>query len=426
MISSSIIKKSILSISILLIASTVAFSQHYSNNEYRRLSLSVSGGASLGDMNQGNYFMSSNFSVNTKDTPAFGLGVQYALTPAWSLELGYRHTQVKGRAIPFTSSVNLFTLKNFVNLNQLLFVNRISNRVNPFLTAGIGYDVVNYDGPDAAYDLHNASYNAGAGVAYRLTNTVDLFSQYEYHIGSNSIDNDDEGFGTDLINTLTFGVRINFGKKDAKLASWRDVPVDISPSEYDRFMTQSNLISNLEQRVEQVEKRDTDNEKLLTELKNEKEAEIDSLKNHISRLNERLSNLKMAFSELQDKTINGVEVDTATGLTESLPRGHYVQIFATQNLDIARDMREHTLQQLNGVIEQAEEKIFIIHRKEFYEVMIGLFKEFSHASDVQEVLKPIHEDAYVISFPRPLSLKTDFEGLEVINTNKAEITVFNN
>jgi prefoldin subunit 5 len=358
--------------------------------------------------------MSSNFSVNTENTPTFGAGLQYALTPAWSLELGYRHASIKGTAEPFETSMNLFTLKNFISLNQIFFVNRISERVNPFLSFGIGYDFFNYEDSEEKFTAHNSSYNAGAGIAYKLSNTIDLFTHYEYHLGSNAIDNDVEGWGSDLINSVTGGVRINFGKKDTKHPSWRPVPVDISPADYDLFVRQSNVIDDLRYRVDNLEQ-DNDEITQYTSVIDKKSAEIDSLKTHIDKLNQRITKLENSFSNLREENnIVKKEVDKETGLTVSLPGGHYVQIFATYNLGIAQDVREHAIQYLKNRVQNPEEEIFIIHRKQFYEVMIGFFNNFESADDIKEVMTQIHNDAYVITFPRPVNLKPDFEGIEVL------------
>lgn len=419
----SFIKKGAICILLYLFVSTTAFSQSYSNTDYRKLSLSISGGASLGDVNKGFYFMSSNFSTNIENTPTFGAGLQYALTPAWSLELGYQHAQIKGKSEPFETSMNFISLKNFINLNQLFFVNRISNRVNPFLTAGIGYDWFNYDGPDENFFSHNTSYNAGAGVAFKLSNTVDLFTHYEYHLASNAADNYSEGWGADLINSLTGGIRINFGKKNSEHPSWRPAPVDISPAEYNRFVTQADLIDNLNYRVDKVEQFNS-KEKQYSKIINKKSAEIDSLENRIDHLNERITKLENVFSSIKEESIVKSDVDKETGLTESLPSGHYVQIFATYNLENAQDVTEHAMRYLGDRLQNPEEEIFIILRKQFYEVMIGVFKNFNHADDIKGVMTQIHNDAYVITFPRPINLKTDFEGLKIVDDRVAVSTTY--
>lgn len=399
-----------------LLATSTGFSQNYQDTDYRRLSLSISGGTSLGDMNQSNYFMSSNFSVNTEDTPTFGAGLQYALTPAWSLELGYRHAQIKGRAIPFKTSMNLISLKNIISLNQIFFVNQLSDRINPFLSAGFGYDMFTYNGPDEEFYAHNTSYNAGVGVAFRLTNTVDLISQYEYHLASNSTDNEVAGYGADFINTLTAGVRINFGKKDSKHPSWQPVPVDVSPSDYNRFMSQAVTIDDLERKISEIAQRQKEKEHEYNQIVGKQSSEIDSLKARINRLDTNTDKLATAFSKHQ-KESKDIKIDPKTGFAESLPGGHYVQIFATYHLANAQSVRELALQNLKEVLQNSEEQIFIIQRKKFYEVMIGVFIDFAQAKDVQKVMVQVHEDAYVITFPRPINLKPDFEGLKVVDKN---------
>ncbi|MDR8391994.1 outer membrane beta-barrel protein [Aliifodinibius sp. S!AR15-10] len=411
-------KRSVLSISILLLTFATCFSQSTEQTDYRRLSLSLSAGANLGDMNTGNYFMSSNFSVNTKNTPTFGIGVQYALTPDWSFEVGYRHAQIKGVTKPFETTMHFFTLKNVINLNQLFSLNQTYSRINPFLTFGLGYDSGKYQGADEKFKIHNTSYNAGAGIAYRLSNTVDLFSHYEYHLGSNHSDNENEGLGTDLINSLTAGVRINFGKKESRLLSWREAPVDLSRSDYDLFSKRLSRLDDLEQTLVLMENRLTEKEQLIEKLEQEKSTEIDSLQAQLDRL-------KNDFAKLEID-VKDVKTDKETGFAGSLPQGNYVQIFASNHYDNANFVRQDALSNLHDVLKNTEEKVFIIHRKQFYEVLIGMFENIDHARQVRDIMKQVHHDAYVIHFPRAINLRSDFAGLEVVDSKSLELSAFNN
>lgn len=407
-------KKSALCFFLLFFTTSVAFAQSYQDTDYRKLSLSISGGASLGNVDEGIRFMASSFNVETETTPTFGAGLQYALTPAWSLEVGYQRAKIKGRVEPFETTMNLMTLKNIINLNQIFFINRVSDRLNPFITAGIGYDMFAYDSPETEFDAHNSTYNLGAGLVYKLSNTIDLFTHYEYHIGSNSTDNVVAGFGADLINSLTGGVRINFGKKKSTHPSWRPVPVDVSPSDYNRLISQADLVDDLQRRISEVEQRQEEKEQGYNQIVDQKSAEIDSLKARLSRLNEHVDDLKETFTNAL-KESDGVKVNNKTGFAESLTSGHYVQIFATHHLETAQEIREHTIQSMDEVLQSSEQKILIIRRKEFYEVMIGVFSNFTHAQDVQKVMVEVHDDAYVITFPRPINLQSQFKGLKVID-----------
>jgi opacity protein-like surface antigen len=404
-------KKRVLFLCLFLFISTTVFAQSYQNEHYRRVSLTLSGGASLGDENDNTFFMSSDYSVNVQEAATFGAGLQYALTPAWSLELGYQRARVKGTDISFETDMNLFTLKNIINLNQIFFVNRISDRVNPYLTAGIGYDVFNYEGPNESFDSHTSSLNAGAGIAFKLTNTLDLFTHYEYHLGSNRIDNEAGGWGSDLINSLTGGIRINFG--NSKHLSWRPAPVDLSPSDYNHLVAQAERTDNLTQRLNQLEKRINKNKAQYKKALDKKSTEIDSLKARMHQLSKKTDTLDKAFAGLQEE-VQKLEVDKETGIATALPGGDYVQIFASYDIKNAQQVRNHAIEELGESIPNSSDRIFIIHRKQFYEVMIGKFNNYNQASEVQGVMTQVHDDAYVITFPRPINLKPDFKGLEIV------------
>lgn len=415
------IKYTTLSIFVLLLTASIALSQGV-DDDYRKWSFTLTGGASLGDLNQSDYFMSSNFSVDIENTPTLGGGIQYALTPAWSLELGYRYTQIKGRTIPFETSMNLFTMKNIINLNQVLFTNQSSNRINPFLSAGFGYDTFTYDGPDEEFYAQNSSYNAGVGLAYRLSNTVDLISHYEYHLASNLTDNEIEGYGADFINTMTAGVRINLGEKNTRHISWRPAPVEISKSDYNQLLAQSNLLDDIERRLDKIAQRQQKQKEEYNQQIASKSEEIDSLKARLERLDKDAEDLKNSLTEL-DKESTNIKINNKTGFAESLPGGHYVQVFATLHRDIAQNIRNYAAQSLEEVLRNSGQEIIIIQRKEFYEVMIGVFDNFEQAQKVQGVMTDNHDDAYVISFPRPVNLQQDFVDLKILE-DKPLVDIF--
>ena len=411
----SIYMKKLLCFFVFLLITNIAFSQSYTNQDYRRFSLTLNGGTSFGDFSESGNFLSSHFSVDTKNTFRFGGGLQYALTPAWSLELGYQRTQIKGTEIAFETNMDLFTLKNIINLNQLFFVNRISDRLNPFFTLGLGYDMFSYDGPQRSFSDDATSYNAGAGLAFKLSNTVDLFTHYEYHLGVNSVDNETEGWGSDLINSLTGGIRINFGRKNTEHLSWRAVPVELSPSDYDRLMAQADLTDKLQNRMAQMEEHNTKKEKEFETAIAKNTTDIDSLRSGLNNLTLRVDGLEAAFANLQGQIVDS-NVNEKTGMAKSLADGHYVQIFATYNLDIAQDIRQQAIQTLNESLPNPPQNIVILHRKKYYEVMIGAFSNFNDADNIQGIMTEVHDDSYVITFPRPENLMPDFEGMEVVTS----------
>ena len=408
------LKKGFLVLFLLAIIPSIGFAQDYFGYEFRKLSLTVNSGASFGDTNRGEYFLSSNFSTNTKDTYSFGGGIQYALTPAWSLELGYQQTKIRGLDYPFETQMNMISFRNIINLNQLLMINVITERINPFLTAGVGYDLYNYHAPNEKIYNHNSSYNLGAGIAYKLSNTIDLFTHYDYHIGSNEMDNETEGWGADLINSLTAGIRLNFGKPNAIHPSWKPFPMDLSRSDYNTIMAQADRIHSLSNKVDEIDKQNQESHQQFDIDISNNRTEIDSLNIRMDRLEQRMEDLEMAFANMQGH-LNPITVDQETGVAELLPAGHYVQVFATYSFPIAQRVRDHAVGRLNNSLQDIEEKIFIIKRRQYYEVLIGVLTEFNDASTIQQIMTDFHKDAYVISFPRPVNLLVDFEDLKVVH-----------
>ena len=399
---------------IFILIPIISLGQNYQGYDFRTLSLTVNGGASLGDTNRNEYFLSSNFSTNVKNTPTFGLGMQYALSPIWSLELGYQHTQIKGLDRPFETNLNQISFRNIINLNQLLMINLITERFNPFITAGLGYDFYNYRSPDDDIFNHNSSYNLGGGLAYKLTNTVDLFTHYEYHIGSNELDNETEGWGSDLVNSLTAGIRLNFGKAKAIHPSWKPSSPNLSKSDYDLLMAQTDRIKQLSDKVTQLEERSDQNDQRQDSLIQGNRSSIDSLKTRMDLLEQQLNDLELTLSDLRG-SINPVTVNDHSGIAELLPAGHYVQVFAAYTLSPAQHVRNHAVNQLQNSLQEAAGKIFIIKRKQYYEVLIGVLSDFSDATEIKEIMRDFHDDAYIISFPRPINLKMDFKGLKVVD-----------
>lgn len=395
-----------------LLATTPVISQSYQDSDYRNISVTLHGGATLGDVNDADYFLSSDFSTNIENSATFGAGLQYALTPAWSVDLGYRYTKIRGRTQPFETDVNLITLKNIINLNQLLSANRVSPRINPFISLGVGYDYFTFNRADESFSDQNSSYNGGIGIAFKATRSIDLFSHYEYHMGSNAIDNETDGFGSDLINSLTGGVRINFGKKEASHPSWRPVPVELSPSDYDRLMARTDLVDQLETRLNELEDRQENSEQQLADDIQNNVAEIDSLKLRMDRLEGQMVELEEAFSSLKD-SVETIVINRETGMAEYLTTGHYVQIFASRQAGSARQVRNYAREKLEEALQNSDQQIMIIHRKDFYEVIIGVFEEYNPAENVRDIMREVHGDTFVITFPRPVNLQEDFEGLEV-------------
>jgi len=101
-------------------------------------------------------------------------------------------------------------------------------------------------------------------------------------------------------------------------------------------------------------------------------------------------------------------------LRRTVPAGHYVQVFATRDYENSIRIRNRFRELLGDQLDNPDEQVFIIQRRQFFEVLIGTFQRFAAA---QEILPPAVDemsDAFIITFPRPLSLKEQYEGTVIL------------
>ncbi len=376
---------------------------HGQNQSLNRFSLTIQGGANFGDFKsaQGIPIMRSNLSKLTETTPAFGAGMQYAITPAWTLEAGYKYSNIRGEDGSFVTTLNTASLKNIINLNQVFSLNRLTKTVNPYLSAGVGYDFYSYESSSEAFNNHGTSYNMGAGIAIKTTKNIDIFGHYEYHLAKNTIDNKNTGFKADLLSTLTGGIRINFssGKQQASHPSWRPAPVEISPSQYNSFIANTKEVKQLKQKVNHLEQKIGQNENSET---------INRLADRVNQLETSMDNtqqLKTSSSQppVQDKNSNSAV---------SISQGHYVQIFASHRLGSVQEVRKETISHIGSQLKNPDKQVMITQRDKFYQVLIGEFDNQEKAKNISKILSDEYSDAFVITFPRPLIWEDDYSNLQ--------------
>ena len=383
------------------------------DKEYRNVSISLRAGVTLENGGNGFNLLDSRFNGPTQTTGIYGIGVQYALTPAWSVEGGYSYTQIKGTSGSFQTNMNIISLKNIINLNQILFTNRIFTSINPYLTGGIGYDIYSFESPSSSANNASLSYNVGAGIAYKLSPTIDLFTHYEYQLASNKIDNQigsGGGLRADVLTNFTGGLRINFGKKGTTHPSWRPVPVEVDRSDYEYLLSEERRAKKLGAQIASLEKqmkqKDQQHRREIEAYTNT----VDSLRNQVVNLKEKLQAAKDSLASVSSKVV-APDCDCKT---VSIPGGHYVQVFASLRLQSSEKVLRNALPQLQKALNDPGEKVFIAKRKQYYEVLIGTLS-YQRAEEVLAVMQKIHGDAFIITFPRPVSLQELYDDIERLN-----------
>lgn len=391
--------------------------QDQNNQEYSRFSVVLNGGATIGNAGSGFKFFRSSMSIPTKTTPSVGAGIQYAITPLWSVEGGYKYLRAEAENSSITTDINSITVKNIVNLNQLLELRAISDFINPYLTAGAGVDFFSFESAAESFDDTEAHFTVGTGIAFNVTNRFDLFTNYEYHFSSNRIDNKPTGFGSDVSGTVTGGVRINLGKSGKKHLSWKPLPVRLSPNDYDQLLADREKLNETLPEYQELQSLLEQKEEELDRIQSESEATIAGLNQKVADLEARLNLLQ---SERDSLAAENERLKTECDCGSEIEPGHYVQIFAATGLDNAIGVRDRAISRLSNILSSPEEMVFITSRRSFYEVLIGVFQRKGDSTATLNTMKEVHSDAFLKTIPRPDHLKELYKDLEKVDLNNQE------
>jgi len=315
----------------------------------------------------------------------------------------------------FETDVNTIIIRNVLNLNQLLKLNKITSSFNPFLSAGLGLDIFDFESSQESFSDVDASFSIGAGLYYNLTERLDLFSQYEYQFSTNLLDNKPTGFGSDVLGTVTGGVRINFGKKGKKHLSWSPPAFEIPEEEYKELVAASNRLRKLESDYQNLQNEFSRKEQELLIGQRESDRKIAGLRANVDSLENYVAGLKAENDSL--KKVNE-RLEKNCGQTTELQPGHYIQIFAAAELANAMNVRRDAISRLTDRLSSPSTQVFITSRRSYYEVLIGVFKQMSETDDILEKMIQVHRDAFVKTIPRPPHLYEAYKDLKRVNLDE--------
>ena len=388
------------------------------NEDYNRLSFVLHGGATIGNTGSGFKFFRSSFNKFVDTSINTGVGIQYAVTPVWSIHAGYNYTNVDATDNSFDTDINTISFKNWINLNQLFQLRQRNNFINPYLTAGLGIDFYKFKSDEGDISNIDASFNAGAGVLFKLNDRLDFFTQYEYQIGNNLLDNNGGGFGADVLGMATGGIRINLGNKNKKHLSWKPVPISLTQEEYDALKEQS--ISKTEQipALETVSSRLDNVREEFNNYRLETEEKLSDLDSRVEQLEETINKLISENSDLNQEIENLKEECGCIKKAADILPGHYVQIFAASELQNAINVRRDAISRLSNKLSSPSEQVLITSRRNYYEVLIGVFEKISETDEILEVMIQVHRDAFVKTIPRPPHLYEAYKDLKRVNLNR--------
>ncbi len=391
------------------------FSQAQEDEEFRRVSISLQAGLTMGYERDVNRLIGSNYNTFTQQTYNFGGGIQYAITPLWTVEFGYRYNTIEALADDgFETVVHSPVFKNIFNLNRIYRRSSLSDWINPYLILGYEHDFYTAEDEDARTVGNESALLGGFGLALSLSNTFDVFAQYEAKLASNRMDNINTGFPADQVGMSSAGIRINFGRSSTKPLKQSPPIRNITDKEYEELMSRVNEAALASERAAMQEEKIDELQNQLSELDAKFEEHIRQSERFNELLIDRIDSLEYRVNNIEMR-IDSLESEREKDLRSEVPAGHYVQVFASVDYNSANNVREIFLELLGDEFDYTEEMVFVIKRQQFYEVLIGTFHRISDAQDVQSIAADRLPDSFVITFPRPLHLEEAYEGTEIIH-----------
>jgi len=377
--------------------------------KYNRWSASVYGGYIFAEKDRGQQIFASRFNVVSEPTYAFGTDVRYALIPFWSMEAGYRYSYLEG--VGFETTVNTVSIKNTFNLNRIYRNSELAGTLNPFVILGVEQDFFDAEGPDDSFSRSEASLIGGLGLAYRVSNRVELYAQHEIKLSSNRLDLTDRGYPYDEIGMASGGVRIHFGSKEKKPLNLAPPSRKITVNEFEDMASEIARIDNLERDLANLTHRVDTLETRVDSMETDHNQKFSDLFAMIDSLQARADSLEQCLCvPAQEMT---AEVDSRD-LRRTVPAGHYVQVFASMEYDDAIQIRNRFRELLSDRLDNPDEEVFLISRRQFFEVLIGTFEQFSAARQILPPAVNEMSDAFIITFERPVHLEEQYKGTVIL------------
>ena len=407
-------------IAVFIILIFPSFSEAQYSSEYSRFSISLQGGVTLGYPDDVNQFFGSNYNVFTQPTYNFGGDVQYSISPFWTAGIGYRYNSVNGLDEDgFNTDIHSVVFKNILNFNRIFRRNVASEWLNPYLILGLEHDFFQYRQQETRISGNESAILGGFGLSARFHHRFELFSQYEVKLSNNKLDNMNQGFPFDQVGMVTGGIRIKLGSRESRPLRLAPPVKFLTDAEYEDFLMRSDRFFAANEEIESQRRKLDELEAAFAENERYFDERIDEQQTFALYLEERINGLDERVTRLENRPQGSTLAQQNTNLRKEVPAGHYVQVFASRSEDSAFRVKEQFHALISEAVDNPEENVFVIRRGSYYEVLIGTFYQFREAATVHRIALNRFNDAFVISFPRPLHLKDAYEGTEIIWNNES-------
>jgi hypothetical protein len=392
---------------------TGVLSELYGQQGERRFSITLHSGYTYGSDGQGMMGrMAGNFNVESHRRPVFGAGLQYAVTPAWSVEGAFHTGEFANQfdADPYYHTI--FTglnLRVIGNMNNLFnFTGGVARFLNPYFSLGVGGLHSNVEAEDLNTQDISLSLAGGLGLSIYVNRWVDLFAQYDYHVvGGDLLDGVSGPGGSDQFAMAHGGIRINFGRGNTRLASWPDPAAPY----YDMAAEESLAVNKPEPEPEvqaaesasgsgTVSSGDRFDEPFRTWWAGFEQFLDGPLMTRPEYLDQMHTRIAARAEQLRLEQ-RRMETVAASMLVDNPPAGQYTQILSINDRDRAFEKRNEAIVNLRGVVMNPSERVYITPFGEYYRILVGQFEHRLDAQRIRNHIAGVYRDAFLITYPRP-------------------------
>lgn len=332
-------------------------------------------------------------------TPGFHSNLRYFFSPAFSLQLGLDYLKLSddgedpmGRT--FENSITNLTMRANVQLRPLFQLGHEKWSQNLHFGFGRAYGSISDVPGSADADVEAGNYFFGFGLKRKLSDRVDLYSEYSYHVFTKS-GMDGFEFDSDRLGKLTFGVSFKLGNTSAKPhAEWYPSNTALYATNERLDRTNAMILEYERKLAEQERKINSLQSDVQTVNENDCCGNVQMLKSQVQKLSSEVDSLKSQITEPRRPMVT-------SGFYDTPPPGYYVQVFADYTLQRAEYAMQLTKDHFAN--NNTGNHNFIISKTPtgtWFIVLVGPYDGYSLTSDILSTAKTLFDDSYVEMFPK--------------------------
>lgn len=328
-------------------------------------------------------------------TPGIQANVRYYLSPAFSIQGGvdyFKLTDDGESTRTFSNDIVNLTARANVYLGRLFELGNQNWSPNIHFGFGRAYGSLSDVAGQPDMDVDAGNYYFGYGLRRNISNRIDIYGEYSYHVFTTSV-MDGLEFDSDRLGRLTVGVSFKLGKSSRPHAEWYPSNTEIYATN-DRLDRTNSMLLEYERRINEQENEINNLESQLNSLQsNNCCGQVEELQRQVQSLNSEIETMKSSM----------VPKDTTPARTgyfmEKVPSGYYVQVFADYTLERAERALELTKAHFeknnpgnhNYVITKTPTGTWHI-------VLIGPYSGYSMTTGILNTAKTLFSDSYVEDF----------------------------